>query len=232
MEDDDLVKVRSLLSKGILERETGDLVNAGALFKEALEILRILPDSSDTRLLKLKVNNHFGLNYFHQGNYDEAKEIWEKCKFLADIWHFPTEKAVALRQLSRKEYCQNLKDFETAVDMAEMARFEAANYERPDLVWFTHGLFSAKHAHMKSQKREDYEVLEEILKIEKNDLIKVWRITPKLQRNVWLGGLLMDYAIVYNKVSIPILKTARFLVKLINLKRREEQITKRIEDID
>ena len=60
------------------------------------------------------------------------------------------------------------------------ARDLAVKLEMPNLVWFTHGLFSAKQALMKFQKRADAEVLEELketARTEKNELKQVWKDT-------------------------------------------------------
>ena len=221
-----------LLEEGINLREKGDPRDLNESVHLLVDAYKIAPKLED----KLDVLNHLGLTYIHLKDYQKAIDTWNKVLVESNVQSPPLlkSKAVALRNLSRKQFCESESDFETALAKACEARNLAVKLEMPNLVWFTHGLFSAKQALMKFQKRADTEVLEElkdIARTEKNELKKVWKETSKMQRNVWLGGLLMDYAVVYKKVSKPLLKVARFFVKLQNLKRREEQIDKLLEEM-
>jgi len=223
---------KDLLEHGIYLREKGDPGDLKKSVDVFIQAYGIAPRLED----KMDILNHLGLAYFHLKDYPNAINAWNKVLVVSNVQSPPLlkSKAVALRNLSRKQFCESENDFKTALEKACEARDLAVKLEMPNLVWFTHGLFSAKQALMKFQKRADAEVLEELketARTEKNELKKVWKETSKMQRNVWLGGLLMDYAVVYNKVSKPLLKVARFFAKLQNLKRREEQIDELLKEI-
>lgn len=215
-----------LLNKGIREREHRSVKTAIKLFNNALEIA---PNQED----RMFILNHLGLAYFHDRDYASAVDKWNKVLSVSNVQSNPflNAKATALRNLSRKELCETEKDFEEAVCKANEARKMAKELNRPDLAWFTHGLFSAKLALMKSQKRNDELVLKELVKREKNDLFKFWKKASILELGVWLSGLLMDYAVVYKKVSKPLLKMAKFFVRILTFKRREEQIDRLLNEL-
>lgn len=230
-----------LLEIGIREREQGSVKKAIQLLSEALTLCQIQEK-------RMEIRNHLGLAYFHHRDYENATGQWNEVLAVSNVQSNPflNAKAAALRNLSRKELCENENDFEEAVGTANEARDMALKLNRHDLAWFTHGLFSAKLAHMKSQKRHDALVLKELVKIEKNELVKFWKNTlkkseveslvigedlSKLELGVWLGALLMDYAVVYDKVSRPLLKIARFLARVLILRRREEQIDKFLSEL-
>jgi tetratricopeptide (TPR) repeat protein len=215
-----------LAHRGIREREQGSVKTAVKLLNDALEIA---PEQED----RMFILNHLGLAYFHDGDYTSAVDKWNKVLTVSNVQGDPflNAKAVALRNLSRKELCETEKDYKEAVSKANEAREMAKELKRPDLPWFTHGLFSANYAYMKILKNVDMGVLKKLVGSEKEELKKVWKTAPKLERNVWLGALLMDYAVVYDKVSKPLLKIARFFSRAVKLRRREEQITKLINEI-
>lgn len=223
---------QDLMEEGVYLRETGnreDLKKSIAILLNAAEAA----ESEATKSDKMKVLNHLGLAYFHRGDYTNAVDTWKLVYTTSKVQKPPLldRMAESLRHRSRKELCETEKDFEDAVGKANEAREIAVNLSRSDLPWFTHGLFSAKLAHMKSQKRYDELVLKELVKIEKNELVKVWKKVSKLERRVWLGGFLMDYAVVYNKVSKPLLKVARLLSSFLKLRRREEQIGRLLNNL-
>lgn len=226
-------KWQDYLIEGIILREKG---NWEDLYK-SVEFLTISAEDAPTVADRRNAQNHLGLAYYHLGDYETAADIWNMVYTLSKVLPevqtppFLYQMSVALRNLSRKELCENEKDFEEAVGMANKARRMALNLNRHDLAWFTHGLFSAKLAYMKSIKSNDEMVLKELVKIEKNELFKFWKEVSKLERGVWLGALLMDYAVVYHKVSKPLLKIARFISRVLKLRRREEQITKLLSEL-
>lgn len=215
-----------LLNDAIVAREQGSVKTAITLLNVTLEIA---PEQED----RLLILNHLGLSYFHDGDYISAVDRWNKVLIVSNVQgdQFLNAKATALRHLSRKELCETEKDFEEAVRTANEARDMAVKLNRHDLAWFTHGLFSAKLAHMKSQKRQDAPALKELVKMEKDELFKFWKKATKIEQGVWMGALLMDYAVVYDKVSKPLLKIARFLSRVLTLRRREEQIDKFLSEL-
>lgn len=215
-----------LLEIGIREREQGSVKKAIQLLSEALTLCQIQEK-------RMEIRNHLGLAYFHHRDYENATGQWNEVLAVSNVQSNPflNAKAAALRNLSRKELCETEKDYKEAVSKANEAREMAKELKRPDLPWFTHGLFSANYAYMKILKNVDMGVLKKLVGSEKEELKKVWKTAPKLERNVWLGALLMDYAVVYDKVSKPLLKIARFFSRAVKLRRREEQITKLINEI-
>ena len=211
-----LVKVPSydeLLDLGIREREKGDVNKAIKCFKKILSLYVVQSPSR-----KVEIKNHLGLAYYHKKSYEKAKETWEEARKLAVETNNISGLATALRNLSRKELYLSGSDLVKALGYAEEAVGMAESLNRNDLVWFLHGLFSATEVLGEKDK------LKPILKREIRALFKVWSKIPKLERNVWLDGVLMDYVIVHNKIGKPLLYLARYLARKQGLKRREEQI--------
>lgn len=206
------------LEQGIKERETGDLDKAIELLKEAVK-------SAEPGKQKACARNHLGLAYFHRGAYEIARVEWIAAHNISKVFDVPSEEAVSLRNLSRHQLYNNNGDLEGALECSLKALEMAKSQKRIDLIWFIHGIFSAKHAlEIKKGQRK-------LVRQEARALIKVWRKVPKLERDIWASGLVMDIAIVTGKVSLFFLKIALNIVTKKGLERRKEQIEKLIDEI-
>jgi len=218
-----------LMERGIRLRETGDCPD----LYTSVDILKMAAEKAPTLADRMTAKNEEGLTHFHMGNYTEAVDTWNLVYTTSKVQTpqllYPM--AAALRNLSRKELCENEKDFEEAVVKANEAYDLAVMLYRRDLAWFAHGLFSAKLARMKLQKRYDGLILKELVGVEKHYLFKFWKKATLTEIGVWFGALLMDYAVVYNNVSRPLLKIARFISRALMLRRREEQITRLLDEM-
>lgn len=204
------------LNKGILEREKGDVEVAVAYLNKALSL-------SETKEEKVNARNHLGLAYFHQGDFVRAKGQW-MCVYECTEDNL-SDRAVALRNLSRKELYPTVEGLSTAQKYSEDALRLAELSNRKDIVWFVHGLFSSTRAVGKKK------ALKKVLKREAKEFFKVWRHVPKLERAVWFDGLIMDFVITYGKVTKPFLNLAKLIARSQKLKRREEQINKLINEL-
>jgi hypothetical protein len=187
-----------------------------------------LENDPNSRKDVVEILNHLGLTFFHQGEIDKAKSQWIKAANLSRIYRLPEMRAVSLRNLSRKELWETDNEFRIAYDASKEALRLARKSNRKDMPWFIHGHFSIANSVEKDPGKKS--VLKEIVKEEQKQLKKVWKDTPKLERRVWLTGLIMDWAIYYNSISKPILEIGLFIAKMLNLKRREEQIKKLISE--
>lgn len=223
---------QDLMREGIKLRETGDREDLNKSVEILIKSANIAEAESGKADI-MTVLNQLGLTYFHIGDYTTAVDIWNMVYNVSKVQtpQLLRQMAESLRHRSRKELCNDEKSFESAANNASSALSMVIDLGSSDIVWFRHGVFSADLAYMKSRKYIVKDYLKELVDSEREDLMKVWKTAPKLERNVWLGGLLMDYAVVYNKVSKPLLKIARLLFKILNLRRREEQITKLINEI-
>ncbi|NMB91981.1 tetratricopeptide repeat protein [candidate division WWE3 bacterium] len=201
-----------LLKLGIEEREKGSVKQSIKCFEKTL----LFAERDNKKIVE--VLSHLGLSYYHNGNQEKAKKTWQKAYKIAVKAKDYNGQAVALRNLSRKQLYLNGSGLVQALSCAEEAVSIAENLGRKDLPWFLHGLFSATEVLGEKDK------LKFILRREIKALIKVWNKTPKLERNVWLDGLLMDYVSIHDKIGKPLLYLARYLARLQGLKRREEQI--------
>lgn len=216
-----------LLGKAIVEREKGSVEASVRMFYKILESVK----SSDSRMLVL---NHLGLAYFHLGKYKEAKDKWSTVLAIISGVKNPTnmaahEKAAAYRNLSRKELYITKEGLRQALRYAEVARSIAASIKSTDLVWFTHGLIGA---HLALKENHNKIEAEKLLKSEARELSSALTRVSLMQSAVWFEGLVMDYAIIHNKVSKPMLKMGKVISSKISLKRREEQIDKLLKELE
>jgi len=215
-----------LLEIGIREREQGSVKKGIKLLREALTLCPYHEKRMDIR-------NHLGLAYFHGGDYENAVSEWNEVITISNVQSDPDLKAraSALRNLSRKELCNSENDFEEAYNKANQARELAIKLGRNDLPWFTHGLISIYYDYSKKYGRVDKEFLKFLVDCEKIELPKAWKKASKLERGAWFTGLLWDYALLYNKVSRPILISAISISRILKMKRREEQLSKRLDEM-
>jgi len=206
------------LNRGINEREMGDLDLSIDLLGDAVK----LAESGEQ---KAHVRNHLGLAYFHRKQYEIAKIEWIAANNISKVCNATSEEATSLRNLSRYQLYSNKEDLECALEAALKALEMAKSQKREELSWFIHGVFSAKHA-LGIKKGQG-----KLVRQEARALLKVWRKVPSLERNVWIGGLIMDNVLVIGKVSIFLLNIAKSIAIKKNLKRREEQINKLLNDL-
>lgn len=237
-------ELEMLLNEAILEREKGDPEKSIGLFQN---LIFKLPQSHDI----LRVLNHQGLAYYHaaakfkeqsQTKYSKyLKNSFDTFKNVADMTicgdtnkKCKGEKAVALRNLGRPEFSIFIpRGLEGSVNIAYKALQKAKKCNRKDLIWFTHGLLNARAALAKS-KKEKFATGKnrEIVWNEAWQLLWIARKEPKLNKQVWLLGLLKDVSMVY-----PKLVTKKGLTRMLEfaqknkLERRAEQIQKAILEL-
>jgi hypothetical protein len=209
------------LERGIKEREEGNINESIRLLRRAVKLAQ-----SDAGFReKADARSHLGLAFFLRGtntnnrkDLDRATMQWYAAFEMARSVGDESAMATCLRNLSRRELQKSSENFDFAFEQAREAVDLARKYERKDLVWFLHGLFSACFY---SDRKG---MLGPILKDEKRALIKCWNKVSKMERRVWAGGYLMDVAVYREAVSKPVLIIARSMMRLLGLKRRVEQI--------
>ncbi len=206
-------EVNAILQQAVEARETGSVSQAIQLFKEATKIEK---DPNK----RVDICNHLGLAYWHNNDPKKAKETWKKALVISNVSRNLSGKAVALRNLSRKNLWTTNEELVKALFNATEAFLIAKRLDRGDVVWFIHGVFSAYQA------LDQRYLLKSTVRLERKELSRVWWKTPKIQRRVWLSGLLMDYVVAYGKTTKFLLRISKFVVRIFKLKRREEQINK------
>ena len=218
------LNVDALLKEAIEERERGNLIESLALLRTCE---RFAKDDEQRR----NVQNHIGLAYFHAGAYETASVIWVGVRKDSDKNDDPYNKAVALRNLSRKEFYSK-GELPIARTCAEEALEIAQRTGQRDIVWFIHGLFDVTNASENISKKDKKEKLLELYKQEKKALFSAWKFASRIEKEVWLTGLLKDFLVARNYISKPILKIGILVTKFLKLKRREEQLEKLIVEKD
>lgn len=208
--------VDGLLKKAIEERERGNL-------KESLALLKTCEKLSKDDKQRRDIQNHIGLTHFHAGEYKTAYVVWTGVKKSSKENDDLYNEAVALRNLSRKEF-HSEENLPIARTYAEKALEIARETDQRDIVWFIHGLFDVTNASENISKKDKKEKLLELYKQEKKALFSVWKIASRIEREVWLTGLLKDFLVVHNYISKPILRIGILVTKVLKLKRREEQL--------
>lgn len=215
--------VDGLLKKAIEERERGNL-------KESLALLKTCEKLSKDDKQRRDIQNHIGLTHFHAGEYKTAYVVWTGVKKSSRENDDLYNEAVSLRNLSRKEL-HSEENLPIARTYAEKALEIARETDQRDIVWFIHGLFDVTNASENISKKDKKEKLLELYKQEKKALFSVWKIASRIEREVWLTGLLKDFLVVHNYISKPILRIGILVTKVLKLKRREEQLKKLIVEI-
>jgi len=216
--------VDKLLEIAIEARERGDLQGALILFENCKKFAK---DDQQYR----DIQNHIGLTYFHDTKYKIAFIAWvEAEKESVENCDLHNE-AVALRNLSRKELYPK-EELSIARNYAEKALEIAKNLDRKDIVWFIHGLFDVINASEDIPEKDKKAKLVDLYNKEKKALFSVWKVSSKLEREVWLTGLLKDFSVIHNGVPKPVLKIGILVTKILKLKRREEQLERMITEIN
>jgi len=199
------------------EREQGDVKKAIELFLE-IDKSKLDLDELFTYL------GEFGLSYYHAKDYENALLCFNELKTVSRDNNNLSYTAAALRQLSRPEF--NEKTPEQAVKYAKEARDLAFNAKREDLVWFDHGVVKALEFNKKP-----LEDIKSWFEIEAKDLYEVSQfVKDELAKWVWVCGLLMDRAMIFNTKSDLIV--ALLIADHFNLAIRKKQIQKLIDEFD
>jgi hypothetical protein len=208
------------LNEAIRERETGFVPASVLCFKEILEIPELTP------MEQLLTHNHLGLAYYHLGPDHYKKAIDTFCYVIqaskSDARYLGV-KAEALRNLSRPEFGgYGEVTLAHCVIYSERARQIANSIKRKDLVWFTHGVITVRIA---DELVDGY--TRRLFREEVWEWLTLARGEGKLERQVWLLGIMKDFVCLYPAaLSVPLLKTAKWWAHRNKLALREEQITK------
>jgi hypothetical protein len=242
-----LSEFEKLLYEAINEREKRDPVKSISLFENVYEVAE-MQNAVDQ---KLTVLNHLGLAFFHAAksyettdlsklseymgsSYATFKNALDTAKYVESGLDLKDLEAVALRNLGRPEFAPFIPGgLKGCAVSALQALVLAKQCKRKDLVWFTHGVITARVALAKYK-------IEAVTTNDNKKLVRqeAWQwfwLTggqPKLNRQVWLLGLLKDAAIIY-----PNLVTRKRLMKMFDfaqkngLARRAEQIHKIILEL-
>jgi tetratricopeptide (TPR) repeat protein len=208
-------KIEELIKIARDERETGDPNKALVIFNE-IDEKQLDSDQLFTYL------GEKGLTLWHLKKYDEAKEVFERIKKIAEDLKNDSYMAVALRQLSRPEF--NTDTLDKAVEDAKKAREYAFKSNREDIAWFDHGVVSSLIIN-KSPKEE----VESWFLTEAEDIYNISQKTKdQIAKWVWITGLLIDRYKVYNTKAD--LYTAKIIAEEFKLSRRIEQIDELLKE--
>jgi len=240
--DSDLFE--KLLKEAIEEREKRAPVKSIGLFKNVYEQAKNIDQ-------KLMVLNHLGLAFFHTAWSYEKSDLskfeeymicshgtfnvaYEKASSIADGLDHRDQEAIALRNLSRPEFAAYETDgLHTCALFALKACMLAKECMLKDQVWFTHGRITVLIELAKSRGEEIS--TKEIKRLVRREAAQWFWLTggePKLNRQVWLLGLLEDVAKVYpNLVTYKRLMKMWYYAKKNGLERRAEQLSKFILEL-
>jgi hypothetical protein len=182
-----------IIAIGEYMRETGKIDSALTYFRQLLR-------TSSYREQKVEVMRQIGLCHQHNGNFEEAKNLYIMACDLSVLCKDIAGEARAKRHLVDIELHNGNVVKALALGLEAYQLMNSLHEAPVDFVWVTHGYIKALIASHKGKNEiRDWTI------IEFRQLKSMWYVDKNpLHRNVWLTGWIFDVCIAWGPWSWPL----------------------------